>query len=209
LLPFLALGFKIHNNRSYLVTKKENEMKRPFGVTLIAILALIGGLFGLCWPTLAFMGSALLPGVFGQIGVIAGIFLIIGPILQLVFSYGAFKLRSWAWYLGLIASGVVLIGVIIHLINGASIFSALWGSVLSIIIFIYLLTPNVRNAFGTAGEKAEAIEPAAQPQPAPPIEPTPPSEAPVPPVEPTPSETPEPAEEPESTEAPDQGEEAE
>jgi hypothetical protein len=209
LLPFLALGFKIHNNRSYLVTKKENEMKRPFGVTLIAILALIGGLFGLCWPTLAFMGSALLPGVFGTIGVIAGIFLIIGPILQLVFSYGAFKLRSWAWYLGLIASGVVLIGVIIHLINGASIFSALWGSFLSIIIFIYLLTPNVRNAFGTAGKKADAIELAAQPQPAPPIEPTPPSEAPVPPVEPTPSETPEPAEEPESPEAPEQGEDPE
>ena len=75
-------------------------MKRPFGVTLIAILALIGGLFGLCWPTLAFMGSALLPGVFGTIGALAGVFLIIGPILQLVFSYGAFKLRSWAWYLG-------------------------------------------------------------------------------------------------------------
>jgi hypothetical protein len=42
------------------------------------------------------MGSALLPGIFGAIGVLAGIFLIIGPILHLVFAYGAFKLRSWA-----------------------------------------------------------------------------------------------------------------
>lgn len=142
-------------------------MKRPFGVTLIAILALIGGLFGLCWPTLAFMGSALLPGIFGTIGVLAGIFLIIGPILQLVFAYGAFKLRSWAWYLGLIASGITVIGVIINLINGASLLSALWGSILSIIIFIYLLTPNVRKAFGTAGERAEAIEPAAASAPPP------------------------------------------
>ena len=165
-------------------------MKRPFGVTLIAILALIGGLFGLCWPTLAFMGSALLPGVFGTIGALAGVFLIIGPILQLVFSYGAFKLRSWAWYLGLIASGITVIGVVINLINGASIFSALWGSILSIIIFIYLLTPNVRQAFGTAGEKTEAIEPAVPAQPPAPAESTPPAEA------------------PESTEAPDQGEEA-
>ena len=166
-------------------------MKRPFGITLIAILALIGGLFGLCWPTLAFMGSALLPGIFGTIGTLAGIFLIIGPILQLVFAYGAFKLRSWAWYLGLIATGITVIGVVINLINGASLFSALFGSILPIIIFIYLLTPNVRNAFGTAGEKTEAIEPAAPAQ----------SQAPV--------ESPPPAETPESAETPDPGEETE
>lgn len=153
-------------------------MKRPFGVTVIAILALIGGLFGLCWPTLAFMGSALLPGIFGTIGVLAGIFLIIGPILQLVFSYGAFKLRSWAWYLGLIASGITVIGVVINLINGASLFSALWGSIIAIIVFIYLLMPGVRKAFGTAGETTEAIEEAAPAQPPAPVETPPTSEAP-------------------------------
>ena len=133
-------------------------MKRPFGVTLIAILALIGGLFGLCWPTLVFTGSALLGGIFGTIGAFAGFFLIVGPLLQLIFAYGAFKLRSWAWYLGLIATGITVLGVIINLINGASLFSALWGSVLAIIIFIYLWTPNVRKAFGTASETPEAVE---------------------------------------------------
>lgn len=153
-------------------------MKRPFGVTLIAILALIGGLFGLCWPTLAFMGSALLPGIFGTIGVLAGIFLIVGPILQLAFAYGAFKLRSWAWYLGLIAAGITVIGVVINLINGASLFSALWGSVFSIIIFIYLLMPNVRKAFGTAGGSTEAIEPAAPAQPPVRMESPPPADTP-------------------------------
>jgi hypothetical protein len=178
-------------------TKKGDNMKRPFGVTLIAILALIGGLFGLCWPTLAFMGSAILPGIFGTIGALAGVFLIIGPILQLIFAYGAFKLRSWAWYLGLIATGITVIGVVINLINGASIWSALWGSTLAIIIFIYLLTSNVRNAFGTAGEKTEAIEPAA------------PAQSPAPAESPPPTEAPETTETSESTEAPDSGEEAE
>jgi hypothetical protein len=172
-------------------------MKRPFGVTLIAILALIGGLFGLCWPTLAFMGSALLPGIFGTIGALAGVFLIIGTILQLIFSYGAFKLRSWAWYLGLIASGITVIGVIINLINGASIFSAFWGSVLSIIIFIYLLTPNVRNAFGTGGEKTDAMEPAA------PAAPPAPAETTAPPAE-TPADTSAPTDAPDTETAPDE-----
>jgi hypothetical protein len=32
-------------------------MKRPFGITLIAILALLSGLFGLCLPALTLAGS--------------------------------------------------------------------------------------------------------------------------------------------------------
>jgi hypothetical protein len=125
-------------------------MNRPFGVTVIAILALINGLFGLCWPILIFTGSAFLGPIFGTIGVIAGIFLIVGPLLHLIFAYGAFNLRSWAWYLGLIASGITVIGVVIHLIQGGPFWSTIWGSVLSIIIFIYLLSANVRQAFGVA-----------------------------------------------------------
>jgi len=125
-------------------------MKRPFGITVIAILALLSGLFGLCWPTLVFTGSAFLGPVFGTVGVIAGIFLIIGPILQLVFAIGALNLRSWAWYLGLISTGITVLGVIINLFDGASFWSAIWGSTLSAIIFIYLLTPKVRQAFGKA-----------------------------------------------------------
>ena len=49
-------------------------MKRPFGITVIAILALLSGLLGLCWPTLVFTGSAFLGPIFGTVGVIAGIF---------------------------------------------------------------------------------------------------------------------------------------
>lgn len=123
-------------------------MKRPFGITVIAILALFGGLFGLCWPVLVFTGSTFLGPILGTVGVFAGIFLIVGPILQLIFAYGAFKLRPWAWYLGLISSGITVLGVVINLFDGASFWSAIWGSILSIIIFIYLLTPDVRQAFG-------------------------------------------------------------
>jgi len=127
-------------------------MKRPFGITVIAILALLGGLFGLCWPIMIFTGSTFLGPIFGTVGVIAGIFLIVGPILQLIFAYGAFKLSSWAWYLGLISTGLTVIGVVINLFDGASFWSAVWGSIWSIIIFVYLLTPGVRQAFGAAAQ---------------------------------------------------------
>ena len=147
-------------------------MKRPFGITVIAILALISGLFGLCLPTLAFTGSALLGGIFGTIGAFAGIFLIVGPVLQLIFAYGAFKLRSWAWYLGLISTGITVVGVIINLFDGASFWSAVLGSLLPIIIFIYLLTPNVRQVFRVSSETPE------------PVEALPPVETPAPPAAP-------------------------
>ena len=140
-------------------------MKRPFGITVIAILALFSGLFGLCWPTLVFTGSAFLGPIFGTVGVIAGIFLIVGPILQLIFAFGAFKLSSWAWYLGLISTGVTVIGVVINLFDGASFWSAIWGSVWSVIIFIYLLTPKVRQAFGQGPQQPPAAPPPAQVEP--------------------------------------------
>lgn len=135
------------------------KLKRPFGITLFAIFALLSGLFGLCWPILAFTGSAFLRPIFATVGVIAGIFLIIGPILQLVFAFGAFNLRSWAWYLGLISTGITVIGVIINWFDDASFLSAIWGSIWSVIIFIYLLTPNVRQAFGIGTQQPAAVEP--------------------------------------------------
>ena len=136
-------------------------MKRPFGITVIAILALISGLFGLCWPTLVFTGSTLFGGILGTVGFIAGLFLVVGPVLELIFAYGAFGLRRWAWYLGLIASGITVIGVVINIFSGGSFWSAVLGSVLSIIIFIYLLTSNVRQAFGVSngGNGGDATSP--------------------------------------------------
>ena len=140
-------------------------MNRPFGVTVIAILALIGGLFGLCWPILVFTGSTFLGPVFGTIGVIAGIFLIVGPILQLIFAAGAFGLRLWAWYLGLISTGITVLGVVINLFQGASFWSAIWGSLIPIIIFFYLLSPNVRKAFGQAPQQPSSAAAVAQVEP--------------------------------------------
>jgi hypothetical protein len=136
-------------------------MKRPFGITVIAILALFSGLFGLCWPILVFMGSTFLGPVFGTVGVIAGIFLIVGPVLQLIFAIGAFKLQSWVWYLGLISTGITVIGVIVNLFDGASFWSAIWGSILPVIIFIYLWKPNVRQAFGMGAQQPAAVQPPA------------------------------------------------
>jgi hypothetical protein len=133
-------------------------MKRPFGIKVITILALVTGFIDLCWSTLIFTGTLWGP-VAGTLAIIAGILYIIGPILRLVFAYGAHRLRSWAWYLGLIASVFGFIGVIIYIIDGSPIWFAFCGSVWSVVIFIYLLTPSARQAFGMASESPTSVQP--------------------------------------------------
>jgi uncharacterized membrane protein (DUF2068 family) len=129
-------------------------MNRPLGVTIIAILALINGLLGLCLPGLVIIGggiSALFSGGLGLIVVCGGLLLAAGPLLWLVVSYGAWNLRPWAWWLGMIATGVTVVGVVVNIINGVGILQAVASAPLSIIIFIYLLLPDIRRAFGMGG----------------------------------------------------------
>ncbi len=126
-------------------------MNRPLGVTIIAILAFINGLVGLCVPGLVIIGggiSALFSGGLGLVIVCGGLLLAAGPILWLIVAYGAWNLRPWAWWVGMVATGVTVVGVVINIINGVGILQAVASAPLSVIIFIYLLLPDIRRAFG-------------------------------------------------------------
>lgn len=129
------------------------ERKRPFGITILAILLLFGGIIGLCLPTFLLMGSGLfgLAGVIGSavglVGIIAALLMLIGPILQIVVALGALNLRGWAWWLGIVATGLSLVGAAIHILNGMPVWPTLASVALPIIILVYLLTPRVRDAF--------------------------------------------------------------
>jgi uncharacterized membrane protein (DUF2068 family) len=126
-------------------------MNRPLGITLIAILAVINGLLGLCLPGIVIIGGgigALFSGGLGLIVVCGGLLLAAGPLLWLIVAYGAWNLRPWAWWLGMIATGVTVVGVVINILNGVGILQALASAPLSIVIFIYLLLPDTRRAFG-------------------------------------------------------------
>jgi uncharacterized membrane protein (DUF2068 family) len=126
-------------------------MNRPLGVTIIAILAFINGLLGLCLPGLVIIGGgigALFSGGLGLIVVCGGLLLAAGPLLWLVVSYGAWNLRPWAWWAGMVATGITVVGVVVNIINGVGILQAMASAPLSIVIFIYLLLPDIRRAFG-------------------------------------------------------------
>jgi uncharacterized membrane protein (DUF2068 family) len=126
-------------------------MNRPLGVTIIAILAFINGLLGLCVPGLVIIGGgigALFSGGLGLIVVCGGLLLAAGPLVWLLVSYGAWNLRPWAWWAGMVATGITVIGVAVNIINGVGILQAVASAPLSIVIFIYLLLPDIRRVFG-------------------------------------------------------------
>jgi hypothetical protein len=128
-------------------------IQRPLGVTILAILQLIAGFLGLCFPTVLLIGGTLVAflgpvGTFvGVLGIIGGLLMLIGPLLHLLVAYGALNLRKWAWWLGLIATGVDVLGAILNVWNGVGLVAAIIPVGFSLIVLIYLLTPGVRQAF--------------------------------------------------------------
>ena len=137
-----------------------STVKRPTGVTIIAILNIIGGIImliggiaaaavGALLPSLPISQSDLsgLPPMFLGAGAIAiGIILIIIGILSFVVAYGLLKGMGWAWTLTLVLSIISIV------LNAISIATGNFGGIISIIIsaiiIYYLYRPHVKAFFG-------------------------------------------------------------
>jgi len=132
---------------------------RPLGVTILAILQIISGIWDFIVGAALLLGFVVV-GIFAGFNIITGAFLglaavafVLG-ILSLVLAYGLWKGRRWAWVwsiitaiLGLILGivGLVLVGLTLYtVVNIVPI-------VLYAIILIYLMTPRVRAFFGRTG----------------------------------------------------------
>jgi lysylphosphatidylglycerol synthetase-like protein (DUF2156 family) len=106
----------------------ESQKHRPLGVTVIAILTIIGGI--------AFLGIGAVLFVFG-----IGVALIALGIAYFVMAYGLWRGERWAWTITLILSviGIILaignVGAIIHIIINA-------------VVIYYLYRPSVKAYFG-------------------------------------------------------------
>ncbi|MFW9870010.1 MAG: hypothetical protein ACFFFO_12870 [Candidatus Thorarchaeota archaeon] len=111
---------------------------RPLGVTILAILEILGGLLNLLVAVGLFALGALDP-FFGIIWLMVGAIMAILALLALVIGWGLWALKSWAWMLALILN-------IINLI--LNIFSQGWfGAIINLIIIIYLQQPDIKSRF--------------------------------------------------------------
>jgi len=134
--------------------------RRPGGITALATVYLLLGLFSLLWSGLVFgIGglSAATGWLFGQESIQAmggaslasGFVGLLGAGLQIFTAIGLFGMKRWGWFLALISAGITLLQGALGLFSGG-FFGFLCGAIWLIVpalIFFYLLKPDVRAAF--------------------------------------------------------------
>ena len=137
-------------------------MKRPAGITILAVIAVIYGIFNLLLALLGLLGSALLASRVAAAAikysagtlVYATISDAVLGVVFLVFGIGALRLKGWAWTTGIAALALELVRQIVGVvIQGFSVVTIVRDSitiVIALVLLWYLFRPNVRAAFGTA-----------------------------------------------------------
>ncbi len=145
--------------------------KRPTGVTVLAILEILGGLAGLVggaaligvaalvsssnfatlYPQLAGIGSV--STLLYALGALALIFGILGLVLGIGFLGG----KGWAWTLGIV---VGILNIVVSIAETAIGFSSnIIGIIFPIIIIYYLMRPHVKSFFGKGPAMAAGMQP--------------------------------------------------
>jgi hypothetical protein len=133
-------------------------MKRPIGITVIAIVFLILGILSFVWSLLVFgFGgmSSLLSSLFTfSVNVTesfwSGMLGMVTAAVQFAVGIGLLRMSGWAWYLALIGAGLAVIQGIVGMFSGGFFvfFCAAFGLIIPLIIVLYLLRPHIRAMFG-------------------------------------------------------------
>ena len=141
-------------------------MERPTGVTILAVLAFIGaGLLVFAALGLLMMGGVILSrmaatpiGMMGGVGVaFVSVFFLAIAVLYVVVGVGLWKLLNWARILTIVLVGLSTIIHILGVLGALVHFHPLlfvWRAIvlaLFVWIIVYLLKPDVKQAFGATG----------------------------------------------------------
>jgi len=143
-------------------------MQRPTGVTILAVLAFIAGVFLVVAALLSLLGGALVSTLgSSHMGLIAGlgaavvaIFFLLLAVLEVVIGVGLLKLRNWARIVTIVLVGLSLLGSVgsifspfahMHVFLLIFLIRRLAFAAIDVWILWYLFQPHVKQAFGTTG----------------------------------------------------------
>ena len=125
-------------------------IERPTGVTILAVLAFIVGIFGALGGLLVVAaGTAAAAygfGIEGGLAVVIGALVLIVGLLWLAVGWGLWNINKWGYQLAMI---LAIIGIILALpgIAGAGIVTIIING----IIIYYLIQPEIKDVFGITG----------------------------------------------------------
>ncbi|HXS61075.1 MAG TPA: hypothetical protein VN703_09740 [Candidatus Sulfopaludibacter sp.] len=115
------------------------QRNRPLGVTIIAILAVLGGIG-------SFLSGLTVLAIIPILGIIFGGILIIIGLAYFAVAYGLWKGLRWAWILTLIVSVIgIIVGLGSIVVGNAG---SLFHVIVNAIVIYYLYRPNVKAYFG-------------------------------------------------------------
>jgi len=124
--------------------------KRPLGITVLATLGFISGIFGMLGGIIAMFVLPSFYGAYGVAGGIAGamaagraVGAAIHGIITVVCAWGLWTGKNWAWWLVMIFSGLSVLSILALNIVGA---------VIGAIFLWYFLKPHVKDYFGVKVE---------------------------------------------------------
>jgi len=119
-------------------------MHRPIGVTIPALLFGIAGALGLGEGTGLITAPVAIPLAAPMSGLIVAVLRISFGTGCLAFAYGAWRLRPWAWTLGI----VILVAAVVFVAVAEGPVRAMAGIPVTMLVVFYLGRAHVREAFG-------------------------------------------------------------
>ena len=124
---------------------------RPQGVTILAIIAVVGGVFGImAGLTLLTLGGlvAVVLGPLGGLALVYGLVTIALSAAEIVIGLGFWSLRPAAWRWGAIFAVVRVIFIIGDVaVSGLNVVGLVVTAAVSFLFLYYLNKANVRQAF--------------------------------------------------------------
>ncbi len=121
----------------------KGSKSRPLLVTLFAILNILLGLAAILIGGVTFAGLTILGGV--EIGAITGGTSVAVGLIYILVGVGFLSGWSIMWYLGIVLEGISVVLNIMSIFMGNV--SAIVSILISLIIILYLLKPNVKRYF--------------------------------------------------------------
>lgn len=125
---------------------------RPQGITILAVISLVGGAFAVLGGLGALGFGTILASVAGVGGLfqILGLIALVLGIAEVAIGYGFWTLRPWAWSFALV---VFVVGILVEILRflswgGYGFTNILISIAISAVVVYYMNQANVRQAFG-------------------------------------------------------------
>jgi hypothetical protein len=126
-----------------------SKPKRPWGVTFLGVLFILGGIIGIG------NGSAAMTGLFlesvghiTQTDIFVGLIGFPSGIISVMIAFSFFKPKGWSWKAAIIFIGFDMVETIITSILSANYFTSPIIVIIDLLILYYLFRPNVKRYFG-------------------------------------------------------------